>query len=238
MIHYLQFQSGYPTKLEGIGKRKIAFSPRLNILFGPNGSGKSTMLRALAQLAHCGAGGWSSLPRETMGAHSISTDQETRIFDHYKVKWSWDGLPVFYQDCYNDSDTSFLNTGFLEANSFLRSSGEKRIGLINEVVNVFENTFPTFKLSVNERPTLLLDEVDNHIGLAAQSFFWRELVAQLSKKYQLIIATHSIFPVLLRRDNSLRKDEVFIMAENYDKLCMRELGKAIDYYNKVNGFDS
>jgi hypothetical protein len=90
-------------------------------------------------------------------------------------------------------------------------------------------------LPLDVRPTLLLDEVDNHLGLAAQSFFWNDLIGALSKKYQLILATHSIFPVLLRRDSSLRKDQVFVMVEDYDRVCMRELSKAIDYYNKVNG---
>ena len=179
------------------------------------------MLSTMAQLTGCGGGGWSDA--------AVATQL------HYKAEIAWDGQPVFFQDFVSDSDTSFLRTGYLESNAFLRSKGEKRIGLINEIVNSFESRFPTYKLPIDIRPTLLLDEVDNHLGLAAQSFFWNDLIGALSKKYQLILATHSIFPILLRRDSSLRKDQVIVMIEDYDRVCMRELSKAIDYYNKVNG---
>ena len=60
MIRELQFHSGYPTQLPGIGKKRISFNDRVNILFGPNGSGKTTILRTLAVASGCGMGGWSN----------------------------------------------------------------------------------------------------------------------------------------------------------------------------------
>ena len=58
MIGSITFRSGYPTRLRGIGTRRIEFNPRLNILYGPNGSGKTTILRALATATGCARGGW------------------------------------------------------------------------------------------------------------------------------------------------------------------------------------
>ncbi|TVQ96026.1 MAG: ATP-binding cassette domain-containing protein [Spirochaetaceae bacterium] len=217
MISWLQFQSGYPTGLWAIGRKRITFGDRVNVLFGPNGSGKTTIIKTLATITGCGEGGWSDggAPGELP----------------FKAAWQWDGRPVFYQDCYTHSEQSFIGVDYLEQNAHLRSSGEKRIGLINELVNHIEDRFLTYKLPRTERPTLLLDEVDNHVGLAAQSLFWSDIIAPLSKKYQLIISTHSIFPLLLQRDNSLRRDTILVLAPQYDGVCLSELGKAIDYYN-------
>jgi predicted ATPase len=220
MISSLRFHSGYPTRLTGIGKRRIDLSPRLNILFGPNGAGKSTILRTLAAATGCGSGGWS--------------DGREPTALPYEITMEWDERPVFYQDCYVNSEDSFLNGDYLERHAHLRSTGEKRIGLVNELIDYIENRFLTYKLPRDVRPTLLLDEVDNHIGVAAQSIFWKEIVARLCKKYQLIIATHSLFPILLRRDNALRQDNLITLEPDYAEICVAELGEAIEYFNTRN----
>ena len=217
MISTLQFHSGYPTKLKGIGKRQIAFNDRVNVLFGPNGSGKTTILRTLATAAGCGNGGWS----DGRGAGDLSNS----------VTVEKDDRPVFYQDCYSNSEESFINADYLETHAHLRSTGEKRIGLINELIDYIEERFLTYKLKRDDRPTLLLDEVDNHIGFAGQAIFRGGIVGKLSKKYQLIISSHSIFPILLKRDNPLRKDTVIVLADRYAETCVLELDRAVRYFN-------
>ncbi|MFP4376575.1 MAG: AAA family ATPase [Spirochaetales bacterium] len=220
MIRSLRFDSGYPRKLPGIGTRTIEFGPRINIVFGPNGAGKSTMLNAIANEVGCGSGGWN-------------TDQQRGGLSFpFQAKVSWDNEPVFFQDCYADSDNSFLAEGYLESHDFLRSSGEVRIGLINELVSHIERRFVSYRQPRDKRPTLLLDEVDNHIGLVGQSILWREIFGQLSKKYQLIVSTHSVFPLLLRRNNAQRVDEVHELVADYKHQCLAELAEAIDYYNE------
>jgi hypothetical protein len=221
MINSMKFHTGYPVQIKGIGKRKIEFNPRLNILFGPNGAGKSTILRTLATVTGCGAGGWSD-------------GREPEQLP-YRVTVEWDRWPVFYQDCYTNSEDSFIGENYLEAHAHLRSTGEKRIGLVNELIDYIEDRFLTFKLKPGEHPTLLLDEVDNHIGIAAQSIFWKEIVALLSKKYQLIIATHSIFPILLQRNSNVRQDNVIVLEPQYKEICIQELGSAIEYFNRNTG---
>ena len=208
-------------KLPGIGGRRIAFGDRINVLFGPNGAGKTTILSTLAAACGCGEGGWSN-GRDGGEAPFGATVQR-------------DGQPVFYQDCYRDSEQSFVGADYLEANAHLRSTGEKRIGLVNELIDYIEDRFLTYRQKRTDRPTLLLDEVDNHIGFAGQAILWGELFARLSKKYQLIIATHSIFPILLRRDSNLRRDHIILLSPQYDHVCLQELGRAIDYYNRQRG---
>jgi predicted ATPase len=220
MISSLQFISGYPVSLQAISNKKHVFNDRITVLFGPNGSGKTTMLRAMADAAGCCGGGWSGR------CNSVITD--------YEIKMQWDEMPVFFQDCYADSDQSFINPDFFESHEMLRSSGEKRIGLVNELIDHLEKKFVSYKVKYSDRPTLLLDEVDNHIGFAGQSLMWSYLFPRLSKKYQLITSSHSIFPLLLQRRTSLRKNTIFEMAPDYIQSCINELGDAIDMYNYLS----
>jgi len=220
MIFSIQFFSGYPVKLKGIKKDPVVFNGWTNILYGPNGSGKTTILKTLAELSGCGGGGWSG------------TDPIKKTNTTFEAEIKKDNMPVFYQDCYTDSEKSFIDIDFLESNAHLRSSGEKRIGLVNELIDHIEETFPTYKLDVEDRPTLLLDEVDNHVGFMGQAILWKEIFPKLSKKYQLIISTHSIFPVLLKNDNSIKPDNLIILAERYAEVCVEELAKAIAVFNE------
>jgi len=43
------------------------------------------------------------------------------------------------------------------------------------------------------KPVLLLDEVDSQLDMANQIWFHEELIPELAKKYQIILASHSIF---------------------------------------------
>ncbi len=224
MIQSLRITTGYPSQLPGVGNRTHAFEDRINVLFGPNGAGKTTLLRTLAVCTGCGEGGWS--------------DNGTPQEPGYKASLRWDGDPVFYQDCYTQSEQSFLGGSYLEEHEVLRSTGEKRIGLINELIDYLEERFLTHEVKKSgERPTLLLDEVDNHIGFAGQAVLWKEIFPRLSKKYQLIVSTHSIFPVLLRKESSFRSDNIIELSPYYRLQCLRALGEAIEHYNKVEGLE-
>ncbi|KGE72751.1 ATP-binding cassette domain-containing protein [Spirochaeta lutea] len=236
MIESITFTRGYPTKLRGIGKKTITLNPRLNVLYGPNGAGKTTILHALARAAGCSQGGWSGtddqVHLDALAGQKAPSRQITLEEPPYSARILWDGRPVFYQDCYADTGKSLISEDYLERHAYLRSSGEQRIGLVNELINFMDERFLTYKLPRDARPTLLLDEVDNHIGMAAQSVFWDDIISQLCKKYQLVISTHSIFPLLLQRDNSLRRDTIHMLEPRYGDICLEQLGKAIEYYNR------
>ena len=231
MIHSLQFHSGYPTKLDGIRTTTITFNARINLVIGPNGSGKSTVLDALAKAGGCGDGGWSK-PNTVPHATPLAGSEERYRAADYEVTVKRDEWPVFYQDCYRDSEHSFLDPDYLESKSMLRSTGEKRVGLLNELIDHIEDRFPTFRLKRHDRPTLLLDEIDNHVGFAGQAILWQNIIPMLSKKYQLILSTHSIFPLLLRRDNPSRQDKLIELSEGYAAICVEELHRAVRYFNR------
>jgi len=241
MISSIKFDRGYQVKLTGIGRKKIQFNNRLNLLSGPNGSGKSTILKALAESAGCADGGWSSSDKGSAGKYSsvktvigsIPSSSPLIIMETADSSYSveWDGSPVFFQDCYTNSEKSFINPDFFDDYTNLRSTGEKRIGLINELINYIEDRFLTWKMKKEDRPTLLLDEIDNHIGFAGQALLWKEIFPRLIKKYQLVVSTHSIFPLLLKKDNSLRQDNIISLYKGYEDICINELAKAVDFYN-------
>ncbi|MFP4484598.1 MAG: AAA family ATPase [Spirochaetaceae bacterium] len=228
MVHSLQFHSGYPTRLEGVRTHRFEFNDRINLVVGPNGSGKSTILAAIASALGIYAGGWSRTPAVSRSRQAYSTREGLP----YEATAEWDGRPAFYQDCYGDSETSFIDPAYLEREAMLRSTGEKRVGLINQLIDDIEERFPTFRLRRDDRPTLLLDEVDNHVGFAGQAILWKDIIPRLSKKYQLIISTHSIFPLLLRRDNLLREDRLFELTPQYAYICVDELHAAVRYFNR------
>ena len=219
MITSLSFHSGYPTRLPGIRRRKLHFGDRINVLLGPNGSGKSTILKTLSIATGCGDGGWSD--------HHKTADLP------FRISLAWDSRPVFFHDCHTHSERSFIGADYLESHRLLRSTGEKRIGLINELIDYIEGHFLTYRLKWSERPTLLLDEVDNHVGFAGQAVLWKDIFPRLSKKYQLIISTHSIFPILLRKNDSLRRDTLIELSASYGRQCVRELGAAIGHFNDL-----
>lgn len=46
----------------------------------------------------------------------------------------------------------------------------------------------------NSKPTLLIDEIDEGMDLSNQIIFWKFLIPNLAKKYQIIIVSHSSIP--------------------------------------------
>lgn len=82
---------------------------------------------------------------------------------------------------------------------------------------------------------LILDEVGNHLGFTAQSVLWRDPFGKLSMKYQPIVSTHSLLPILLKRDNLLRQDSVVVPAEKCADVRVFELARAVEYFNATNG---
>lgn len=64
----------------------------------------------------------------------------------------------------------------------------------------------------NGKKTLLLDEIDRNFSLDVQVTFWEQLIPKVAKDYQIIISTHSIIPMLMKREtfNLILFEEGFI----------------------------
>jgi len=204
MINSVVFTGGYPQKLPGIRKKPIQFSPRLNVLYGPNGNGKTTIIRTLA--------------------HGSDLLTEALPYPYMIEK---DPSPVFYFET-----GTLVRSDFFLARPHLRSSGETQAGAINAFITEIEERFPLYKLSTKNRPVLLIDEIDHHIGFGAQHILWRSIIPELARKYQVIVSSHSIFPILLQKHNILRDDKIIELHPDYIRYCIDSLANSIDFYKQ------
>lgn len=207
MIQSIQFPGGYPTKLQ-FGKKRIEFGPRLNIVLGYNGSGKSTLLKAMAADA-------GLCPPLECAKPIVMRDNEE----------------IIYQDSHQANP--LFNDQFFEKFDTLRSDGEIRMGLVNEWRHWLREKFPLYSTKFDKRLSLLLDEPDMHLSLPAQYYLWKNIFPMLSKQFQLIISSHSVFALLLKNQGIVsREDHLHLLSVGYDEEVIRSLGLAIDYYNR------
>lgn len=71
------------------------------------------------------------------------------------------------------------------------------------------------------KPTLLMDEPDKSLDFATQRIFWEKFVDELSKKYQVIIVTHSVFALARIGDNIIDKDNYFQKSREFVKKAFK-----------------
>lgn len=207
MIESIRFPGGYPTRLR-FRKNEIVFASRLNIVVGYNGSGKSTLLRALAASAGL--------------ADPIEADTPLIVRDEE---------PILYQTAADPNP--LFDHKFLEKHNSLRSDGEVRIGLLNELRTHLRDRFPSYAADASRRPVLLLDEPEHHLSPPAQFYLWQTVLPMLSKQFQLIVATHSVFPVLLKKESQYtRGDQMIILSPGYEEETVNALSRAVDQYNR------
>ncbi|AEJ60981.1 AAA ATPase [Spirochaeta thermophila DSM 6578] len=204
MIRTLTYTSGYPTALPGIRRRPLAFSPDLTVVYGPNGSGKTTIIRTLAHAA------------------GLITDPLPFTYSIDR-----DAAPVVLFD-----PEDFVRSDLFLSRPELRSSGEIQAGAINTFIDAILSRFPLYRLSPHLRPTLLLDEPDHHVGFGAQFILWRHILPALARHFQVIVSSHSIFPVLLAKHTLLRDDLIIELHPGYTDYCIDALAEAVDFYNE------
>lgn len=96
----------------------------------------------------------------------------------------------------------------------------------------FKNNFKVWFESnkSSEKPTLLLDEIDDGLDLPTQLFIWNTFIPILLKTFQVIIISHSILSIIQKNANYISfygKKETKQIIDNYKKFITNEVKKGI-----------
>lgn len=241
MIKNFQMLSGFATQLSGVSNKVFEFTEGFNCLYGPNGSGKSTVLKTIKAYSAIKQGGWSKLSKEielpasdpSHFPHSYTTFSPGNC----SANVDWDGTPSFFNEgdvkvdgmswFFDDSKLSEdgITTGDeqLEYMAEKPSSGQYRMKKLNKIFNMLENpprlTGTTSEakyiktLTRNGKVSVLLDEPERALSLPKQMELF-ELLSEMSKDYQIIVATHC--PFILFQDDV----KIFDFEDGYSQTCL------------------
>lgn len=198
--------------------REFVFGPGMTILWGPNACGKSTLLSIMARLTCCEQGGVSTITQTALSALRREGKLMSRLLADGASLVS-DGSAVRYINPSNKIglvggafDDDFFGHGI--ANAMRKGSAGQdtiaamhdqlapwppqpvdKVGWVNDhwqfVLDFARQQFKPGVIPVGP-PTMLLDEPETHLSLPNQVNLWESLVG-ISKKCQIIVATHSVF---------------------------------------------
>lgn len=189
-------------------QERVEFKPGLNVLWGRNGSGKSTLLEALAKIFHCFQSG-EQVVTQTSTYFDVERngDLSSMTIDH-------DGSPVLFFDpsrkvglVHGTFDDDFFTEG-VASTMFRGSTGETTLRNLGPLLNfvlvkqpaihkkhpLSNKDWETFLKGTGEKetPTILCDEPDRGFDAPSQLRLWR-LLRAAGRKFQVIVATHSLF---------------------------------------------
>jgi energy-coupling factor transporter ATP-binding protein EcfA2 len=160
---------------------------------------------------------------------------------HYLTPDTFDANNMWknYDSPFPKSDGLFSGIEILGKIMSNKSKGEESINILNKIYNlttkypspldpkanndIWVKTSDIFQNWLNSmpkdgKPTLLIDELDSHLDLDNQKLYW-EYINNLTQKWQIIVVSHSIFALRLKK---ICKFEI-----NYINLNP-------EYFNKVN----
>lgn len=206
------------------------FTPGLNILWGPNGSGKSTLITLMARVFHCEqsgmpvmtqssvdtlAGGFNDKFVRLKGFVLKHDGQPVRCVDPSKTPGIIGGQ--FDDDFFALGVSSMMAKGSAGQTTYMRAGQiidqmakdtppEMEFKILKSQVNSvwvekIEKAEALLKGSGKKGPlTILMDEPDRSLDLPSQVAMWR-FVRAYSKRYQIIVAAHSLFALHLPEAN-------------------------------------
>lgn len=219
---------------------EFTFQPKgLTILWGPNGSGKSTLLKALARLTHCEKAGIPKITRSSMdhfydgygsdkilkhGFHLVHDGKPVHFYDPTSEPGLTSGQ--FDDDFFSDAMATMrlrqVSSGQRTAAGQIRiiesAKTLEKVGCAFSLKQAneqwkwsYENASYALKATVknrNGKRTVLLDEPGRSLDIPRQAGMWDGLARQ--NKFQLIIATHSVFALNIESAKFIDLEEGYL----------------------------
>jgi predicted ATPase len=225
MITSAKVNEGFAADLPALKDKTFNFTPGLNVLFGPNGCGKSTLLKIISGYCFCGDGGWSRYASEGFPVFetegTVALFPGCMVINRCKAVVEWDGTSSYYNNAtISDAPINVWGMTGLDMRDEVSelmskpSEGMKRLDRLGRMIKELESPVPDIlkeKARGGERfaswlhyinglerkgpATVILDEPDRCLSIENQALLWGGF-ANVVKKFQVIVASHSLLPIL------------------------------------------
>jgi len=202
------------------GLKEFNFSPDITLIIGPNASGKSTLLNLLKIAFHCTEGYYSCLTRKSIENNTKRSDEDCE-YHGYNIIHDGNPVFLFNPSSCKER-THFDDDFMMDQISHMvstktASSGQKsfyslsaactyasKIDTIKDKLNSLDNVNDYWKKVINagkniinnpsipkSKKTIILDEPTQFMDFINEMEYWEQMEIG-TRKYQFIIATHSI----------------------------------------------
>lgn len=211
--------------------KEMVFAPGLNIIWGKNGSGKSSALKLMSSMFHAEQGRYSVITSTSCselfdmgkalpsGIEFKHDGQGIAYYDPHATPGLIGGMAGFDYDFTKEGISSIFTKG---------SSGELVINEIGKILKKLDSKKtlePSYNVQKGSRVslvkeffkpnieqgqiTILLDEPDRSLDITNQLLMW-EGFPRLSRKYQFIIASHSLFAANIKNANYIELNNGYL----------------------------
>lgn len=198
-----------------VGKTPFSLIEGLNIFYASNGAGKSYLLKQIKEACFINIGGFDKYRK----GFSFETYPQYLKEKEILVNIEWDGAGVFYlnNNYFTDWHSNMgyeMSTGkripefssYIQRSKKYLSSGQMSLSFFQEIYDLdlkplcslretesysYRNWNDFIETMNGNHPTLILDEIDSNLDLNTQKWFHLEYLPELSKKFQVIIVSHS-----------------------------------------------
>jgi predicted ATPase len=221
-------------------KKTFNFSENINVIIGPNGSGKSTLLEILK--INCGIIYNNHITQKPVLIFdeqiSYSDFISNELKSKFNIRTEFDYDKSIAYHFIHDTFSNFLeyNQNIYSENEavarmFLSqyySKGKKRLNEF-EIFLKLQKEFDFSQYDESRKkfveyyqnggkPILLLDEIDKDLDLYWQEKYFN-ILRGLSKEWQIIVVTHSIFAFNLKNVNYIILNQEYF--DDYKKLFQK-----------------
>ncbi len=197
-----------------IGKKDFSLVEGLNIFYASNGVGKSYLLKQIKEACFINIGGFDKHRK----SFNFETYPQYLKEKNILINIDWDGAGVFYLDnkyftdwhsnvgyemstgkripeftSYMERSRKYLSSGQMSKSFFqeIYDLDLKPLSTLREESYIYKNWNNFIETMNGNHPTLILDEIDSNLDLNTQLWFHLEYLPELSKKFQVIIVSHS-----------------------------------------------